>query len=57
MYETLSVQDFSSGNGSGREYVFVTTYKGKRKKYVFEPCDEIISALRQDLGSRMYVKR
>lgn len=57
MYDNLPVADLSSAKADADTYTFVASYKGKRRKFVFEPCDEIVKAMRQDLGSRMYIKR
>ena len=58
MYDRLPSADFSSGEVLGNTYVFVTTYKGKRKRFIIEPREDIIMAMRKDLTPRrMYLKK
>ena len=52
MYDSLKEKDFSSGSRGSSTYAFVAVYKGKKRKFVFEPCDEIIKAMRTDLSPR-----
>lgn len=58
MYDKLPVSDFSSGEILGNTYVFVTTYKGKRKRFLFEPREDILMAMRRELTPRrMFLKK
>lgn len=58
IYDSLPVVDFSSGEVLGNTYVFVTTYKGKRKRFIVEPREDILMAMRKDLTPRrMFVKK
>ncbi len=58
IYENLPVADFSSGETLGNTYVFVTTYKGKRKRFIVEPREDILMAMRKDLTPRrMFLKK
>lgn len=52
MYDGLKTKDFSSGVIKENTYVFVTVYKGKKMKFIFEPCPEIVRAIKTDLSSR-----
>ncbi|MGN1319472.1 MAG: hypothetical protein ACI4VF_10705 [Lachnospirales bacterium] len=52
MYSGLKTKDFSSGQRKDNTYIFVTVYKGKKQKFIFEPCPEIIKAIRLDLSPR-----
>ncbi len=52
IYDGLKTVDFSSGTVKDNTYVFVSVYKSKKKKYIFEPCSEIVTAIRSDLSSR-----
>lgn len=57
MYDNLKTKDFSSGIKKENTYVFVAVYKGKKRKFVIEPCDEILKAMRTDLTPRrMFLK-
>lgn len=58
MYDKLPAVDFSSGEILGNTYVFVTSYKGKRKKFIIEPGEDILAAMRRDLTPRrFYLKK
>lgn len=58
LYDKLPVSDFSSGEVLGNTYVFVTTYKGKRKKFIFEPREDILMDMRRELTPRrLYIKK
>ncbi len=57
MYDSLKTKDFSSGIKKENTYIFVAVYKGKKRKFVIEPCDEILKAMRTDLTPRrMFLK-
>ena len=58
MYENIPVENFSSGEVLGNTYVFVATYKGKRKRFIIEPREDILMAMRVDLTPRrMFLKK
>ena len=58
MYENIPVENFSSGDVLGNTYVFVATYKGKRKRFIIEPREDILMAMRVDLTPRrMFLKK
>ncbi|HAG04898.1 MAG TPA: hypothetical protein DCG28_05585 [Lachnospiraceae bacterium] len=57
MYSSLPTEDCSSQDGKNNKYAFIASYKGKKKKYTVEPCDEILRAMHQDMGSRFIKKR
>ncbi len=58
IYESLPIADFSSGEMLGNTYVFVTTYKGKRKRFIVEPREDILMAMRKDLTPRrLFIKK
>lgn len=58
LYDKLPISDFSSGEVLGNTYVFVTTYKGKRKKFIFEPREDILMDMRRELTPRrLYIKK
>ena len=57
MYRQLPVQSFASGEKLGNTYVFVTNYKGKRKKFIFEPNEEMLQALAVDLTPRRMIRK
>ncbi len=52
IYDGLKTADFSSGVIKDNTYIFVSVYKGKKKKFIFEPCGDIINAIRSDLSPR-----
>lgn len=52
MYDSLKTKDFSSGRIKDNTYVFVAVYKGKKRKFIVEPCNEILQALRIDMTPR-----
>ena len=52
IYATLPCIDFSSGKVLENTFVFVTTYKGKRCRFIIEPNSEILQAMKTDLTSR-----
>lgn len=52
MYEGLKTKDFSSNAKKGNTYVFVAVYKGKKRKFIIEPCDEILKAMKTDMTPR-----
>lgn len=52
MFDGLKIKDFSSGRIKDNTYVFVAVYKGKKCRFIFEPCSEILSAVRLDLSPR-----
>ncbi|MBQ7264869.1 MAG: hypothetical protein IJS61_02100 [Firmicutes bacterium] len=52
LYSSLPLQDFSSAVKKENTYVFVATYKGKKKRYVIEPQEDILKAMRVDLAGR-----
>ncbi len=57
MYDNIPTADFSSGEILGNTYVFVATYKGKRKKFIIEPREDILMDMRKDLTPRrMFLK-
>jgi hypothetical protein len=57
-YKNLPTVDFGSGDLNDDSYVFVTSYKGKRKKFIFEPSSEMLDALYVDLTpKRMFRKK
>ena len=58
MYENLPIVDFSSGKKKENTYVFVANYKNKKKRFVIEPCEEILKAVYVDLSPRRaYIKK
>ncbi len=58
MYENIPVENLGSGEILGNTYVFVATYKGKRKRFVIEPREDILMAMRKDLTPRrMFLKK
>lgn len=58
MYDKLPAADFSSGEVLGNTYVFVTTYKGKRKRFIIEPREDILMDMRRELTPRrLYLKK
>ncbi len=57
MYLSLPEVDCTSGKNKDNTYVFVASFKGKKKRYKFEPCEEIVKAMRQDLASRMIMRK
>lgn len=56
-YSRLPIADFGRGEPSSRSYVFVTSYKGKRKRFIFEPTDEMLDALYVDLTPRRMFRK
>ena len=52
MYSNLSIANYSSGKELKNTYVFVSTYKGKKRKFVIEPKEEMIKAMYTDLTPR-----
>jgi hypothetical protein len=57
-YSKLPVEDYGSGVIGENTYVFVTSQKGKRKKFIFEPSEEMLNALYVDLTpKRMFRKK
>ena len=57
IYKDLPLEDFGSGEVLGNTYVFVATYKGKRKRFIIEPNDKMLNAFYTDLTPRrMYRK-
>ncbi len=56
MYDSLKIKDFSSGIKKENTYVFVAVYKGKKRKFVIEPCSEILKAMQTDLTPRRFFK-
>lgn len=57
MYDNVKTKDFSSGKILENTYVFVSVFKGKKRKFVIEPCNDILKAMRTDLPpGRMFVK-
>ncbi len=58
IYLNLPVSDFSSTEILGNTYVFVATYKGKKKRYIIEPKEELVRAMLKDLTPRrLFVKK
>lgn len=58
IYDNLPVENFGSGEVLGNTYVFVTTYKGKRQRFIIEPREDILMAMRTDLTPRrMFLKK
>ncbi len=58
MYDKLPAVDYSSGEILGNTYVFVASYKGKRKRFVIEPKEDILMAMRRELTPRrLYLKK
>lgn len=56
-YSKLPLVDFGRGEPSERSYVFVAAYKGKRKRFIFEPTDEMLDALYVDLTPRRMFRK
>ena len=56
-FEQLPKIDFSSGDILGNTYVFIGKYKGKRARIVFEPNEEILSAMNIDLTPRKLFRK
>jgi hypothetical protein len=56
-YSKLPVVDYGSGEKKDNTYVFVASYKGKRKQFVFEPTPEMLDALYVDLTPRRMFKK
>ncbi len=57
MYDKLPTEDFGSGEVLGNTYVFVATYKGKRKRFIIEPNEKMLKAFYADLTpKRMFRK-
>lgn len=52
MYDALKSEDFSDNTVKVNTYVFVAVYKGKKKRFIFEPCPDIIKAIKTDLSPR-----
>jgi hypothetical protein len=58
MYDSLPLEDLSSGEVLGNTYVFVASYNGKRKRFVVEPNDAMLQAFYSDLTPRrMFMKK
>lgn len=58
MFDSLKTKNFSSGTVKDNTYIFVSVYKGKKYKFVFEPCSEILNAIRLDLSPRrLFLKK
>lgn len=58
IYDNIPTENLGSGEVLGNTYVFVTTYKGKRKKFIIEPREDILMAMRKDLTPRrMFLKK
>ena len=56
-YEHLPTVDFSSGDILWNTYVFIGKYKGKRSRIIFEPNEEIVSAMNTDLTPRKLFRK
>lgn len=58
LYMNLPVSDYSSTEILGNTYVFVATYKGKKKRFIIEPKEELILAMRKDMTPRrLFMKK
>ena len=54
----MLIVDFSSGKKKENTYVFVANYKNKKKRFIIEPCEEILKAVYVDLSPRRaYIKK
>jgi hypothetical protein len=50
------VRDYSGGKPAANTYMFFTHYKSKRTKIIFEPNDEMLTAFRKYLGTKLKLK-
>lgn len=58
MYSKLPVENYASGEVLKNTYVFVTTYKGKRKRFIIEPREDILMDIRKELTPRrLFIKK
>lgn len=58
IYSNLPAVDLSSGRKKENTYVFVANYKNKKKRFIIEPCEEILKAVYVDLSPRRaYIKK
>lgn len=57
IYESLPVCNLGSGEVLGNTYVFVTAYKGKRKRFIIEPNDAMLKAFYNDLTTRRMFRK
>ena len=57
-YKGLGEIDFGSGKVQENTYIFVTTYKGAKKRFIIEPKEELLKAMLVDLTPRrLYLKK
>lgn len=46
-YKNYKLRDFSGGIVNDNTYIFIASYKGKKGRYVIEPNDKLLEAIRQ----------
>ncbi len=55
-YKNYKLKDFSGGLVTDNTYIFVSSYKGKKARYVIEPNDKLLEAIRQSASPTKFFK-
>ncbi|MCD8090325.1 MAG: hypothetical protein LUD81_06845 [Clostridiales bacterium] len=55
-YKNYKLKDFSGGLVNDNTYVFAASYKGKKARFVIEPNDNLLEALRQSTVPTKFFK-
>ncbi len=56
-YERFPARDFSAGKISESTYVFVTAYKGKKARFIIDPKEELLEAIRRSMQQQRFFRR
>lgn len=56
-YNNFGFKDFSGGIVGPNTYVFVTSHKGKKFRYVIEPNDELLEAIRRRMQPQNFYRK
>ncbi len=55
-YSNLKTIDYSSGNTGNSTYNIITSYNNVTTKFIIEPNENLVNAMEQKLGRRIFVK-
>lgn len=53
-YKNFPLRDFSSGLVADNTYIFVTAYKGKKARFVIEPNERLLEAIRISIAPQKF---